>query len=143
MRYLQRKRDDTKYDISTMKRTVLTYEPEMVPQKVYEKYFLAVDYYRRITEEIERRNIRGITDPEGFCDSVNNDDIYWTCECETCVRQTEEYNRAADEWENQCGDEEPEIGNCGFPCDGHCQECDPGFRQRYIYGGGYDPSDEI
>jgi hypothetical protein len=37
---------------------------------------------------------------------------------------------------------EPEYGNCGFRCDGHCQTCDPGYQDRMRYGA-YDGADEI
>lgn len=33
---------------------------------------------------------------------------------------------------------EPEIGNCGYYCDGHCKKCDPYYNQS-----GYDGSDEV
>lgn len=98
--------------------------------------------HEKVQEEIARRNEQNIVNPEGFCDSVENDDIYWTCECETCVRQTEEFNVAAEEWENQNGEEYYDIGNCGGPCDGHCEVCDPGFMERHLYGN-YDVLGEI
>ena len=35
-----------------------------------------------------------------------------------------------------------ELGHCGFPCDGHCQTCDPGYQERSRYGN-FDMSDEV
>lgn len=52
------------------------------------------------------------------CVSYNiGDETYWLCE------------------ECYYGDAEPEYGNCGSICDGHCCVCDN--------GGGYDGADEI
>lgn len=57
------------------------------------------------------------------CSKISDDgDLY----CLTCWKINEE-------------DGEPEIGACGFRCDGHCQTCDPG----YPHGGRYDGADEI
>lgn len=98
-----------------------------------------------VEAEIKRREELGIVDPEGFCDFKDNENVHWDweCTCEPCQRQLEEMNAAADEWENQDGTNEgPEIGNCGFPCDGHCQECDPGYMDRMMYGT-YDHAGEI
>ena len=100
-----------------------------------------------IEAEIERREKLGIENPEGFCDFKDNEGAHWDwdCKCEPCQKQLEEMNAAADEWEDQCGDddyEDPEIGNCGFPCDGHCEECDPGYFERSMYGT-YDHAGEI
>lgn len=62
------------------------------------------------------------------------------CESRTCVKLSEEdalYCITC--WNINEEDGEPEIGNCGFRCDGHCQTCDPGYPHR----GGYDGADEI
>jgi hypothetical protein len=61
------------------------------------------------------------------------------CESRTCVKLSEEdalYCLTC--WMIKEEDGEPEYGNCGFRCDGHCQTCDPGYPH-----GGYDGADEI
>lgn len=98
-----------------------------------------------MAEEVCRRIELGIVDPEGFCDFKDNEYAHWDweCECETCQKQIEEYNKAADEWENQCGDyPEPEMGNCGERCGASCDYCDPGYLDRMKYGT-YDAAGEI
>ena len=67
-----------------------------------------------------------------------------TSACEIIERRfdisEEETSAILKEWEMQrvYPEPDPNLGNCGFPCDGHCQECDP------FYGmPGYDGNDEI
>ena len=72
----------------------------------------------------------------GTCTECNQE----ICEAKACSKISDEgaiYCLTC--WKIKEEDGEPEIGNCGFRCDGHCQTCDPGYPHR----GYYDGADEI